>query len=168
MSFLKNAALFLVSIILTLLISEVMVRMLLPQDLRLNFSQWDEYVGFVNIPGIEGTTVHTDYRMKVQINSHGLRDREIDYKKKESNTYRIGVFGDSFTFGEGVQNNETYPKVLESLLNADKQLSVSGTRIEVLNFGIGKAGTSHQYAFYRKEGKKYDSRSGDYRFSGSK
>lgn len=154
-SFFKNTGIFLVSMMVTLLILEIMVRLFSPQDLRLNFSQWDEYVGFVNIPGIEGTTVHQDFQMAVRINSKGLRDREFDYKK-EPNTYRIGVFGDSFTFGEGVQNNETYPKLLEHLLNADEQISAAGKKIEVLNFGIGKTGTSHQYALYRKEGKKYD------------
>ena len=137
MSFLKNTAIFLMSLLVALLISEAIVRIFAPQDLRLNFSQWDEYVGFVNIPGIEGTTVHSDFRMTVRINSKGLRDREFDYKK-EKDTYRIGVFGDSFTFGEGVQNNETYPKLLENLLTADQQLSVLGKKIEVLNFGIGK------------------------------
>ena len=155
MSFLKNTGIFLVSMLVTFLILELMVRMFSPQDLRLNFTQWDEYVGFVHIPGIQGTTVHQDYQMAVQINSKGLRDREFDYKKK-TNTYRIGVFGDSFTFGEGVQNNATYPKLLENLLNADDDLKATGKSIEVLNFGIGKTGTSHQYAFYRKEGKKYD------------
>lgn len=154
MTFLKNGAITLVSIIVTLLVLEAMVRIFSPQELRLNFSQWDEYVGFVNIPGIEGTTVHQDYRMTVNINSKGLRDREIDYIKG-NNTYRIGVFGDSFAFGEGVQDNETFPKLLENLFNADEHLSVSGKKIEVINFGIGKTGTSHQYAFYRKEGKKY-------------
>jgi lysophospholipase L1-like esterase len=93
--------------------------------------------------------------MMVKINSKGLRDREIDYTK-ERNTYRIGIFGDSFTFGEGVQNNETYSKLLENILNADEELKLLGKKIEVLNFGIGKTGTSHQYAFYQKEGKKYD------------
>lgn len=155
MSFLKNTAIFLVSLLVALLISEAIVRVFAPQDLRLNFSQWDEYVGFVNIPGIEGTTVHSDFRMTVRINSKGLRDREFDYKK-EKDTYRIGIFGDSFTFGEGVQNHETYPKLLENLLHADDQVNALGKRIEVLNFGIGKTGTSHQYALYRKEGKKYD------------
>lgn len=155
MPFLKNTGIFLVSMLVTLLILEFLVRMFSPQDLRLNFTQWDDYVGFVHIPSIEGTTVHQDYRMVVRINSKGLRDREFDYKK-ETNTYRIGVFGDSFTFGEGVQDNETYPKLLEHLLNADEQLKATGKGIEVLNFGIGKTGTSHQYAFYRKEGKKYD------------
>lgn len=154
MSFLKNSALTLVSILVMLLLLEMMVRFFMPQDLRFNFSQWDEYVGFVNIPGAQGITTHQDYRMMVNINSRGLRDRELDYAKA-SNAYRIGVFGDSFTFGEGVQNNETYPKLLEDLLNADEQLNAFGKRIEVLNFGIGKTGTSHQYALYRKEGKKY-------------
>jgi len=155
MTFLKNTGIFLVSMLVTLLILELLVRIISPQDLRLNFSQWDEYVGFVNIPGIEGTTFHRDFQMKVRVNSKGLRDREFEYKK-EPNTVRIGVFGDSFTFGEGVQNNESYPKLLEHLLNADEELKASGKKIEVLNFGIGKTGTSHQYAFYRKQGKKYD------------
>ena len=154
MAFLKNGAITLVSIVVTLLMLEMMVRVFSPQELRLNFSQWDEYVGFINIPGAEGATVHQDYRMTVSINSKGLRDREIDYPKA-NNTYRIGIFGDSFTFGEGVQNNETYPKLLENLLNADERLNAFGKKMEVLNFGIGKTGTSHQYAFYRKEGKKY-------------
>lgn len=154
MSFIKNAATSLISIIVTLLILEILVRILSPQDLRLNVSQWDEYVGFVNIPNIEGVTTTKDYRMKVKINSKGLRDREFDYNKK-LDTYRIGVFGDSFTYGEGVQNDETYPKLLENLINADPQLNSLGKQIEVLNFGIGKTGTSQQYAFYQKEGKKY-------------
>lgn len=154
MSFLKNAAIVLGSVIVSLLLLEMTIRIVAPQDLRFNFSQWDEYVGFMNIPGIQGVTIHQDYRMAVSINSKGLRDREIDYTKS-SGTYRIGVFGDSFVFGEGVQNNETFPKLLENLLNADEQLKVRDGKIEVINFGIGKTGTSHQYAFYRKEGKKY-------------
>lgn len=154
MSFLKSIGLFIFSVVLTLLALDGLVRIFSPQDLRFNFTQWDEYVGFVNIPEIEGTTVHSDYLMKVRINSKGLRDREFDYQK-EPGTYRIGVFGDSFTFGEGVQNNETFPKLLEDLLRADERLNRADRKIEVLNFGIGKTGTSHQFALYRKEGKKY-------------
>ena len=153
MPYLKSIGLFIFSVVLTLLVLDGLVRIFSPQDLRLNFTQWDEYVGFVNIPGIEGTTVHSDYVMKVHINSRCLRDREFDYQK-EPGTYRIGVFGDSFTFGEGVQNNQAFPKLLEDLLRADEQVGGAGRKIEVLNFGIGKTGTSHQYALYRKEGNK--------------
>jgi hypothetical protein len=154
MPFLKNAAISALSIILTLFLLEIIVRIFLPQDLRFNFSQWDEYVGFVNIPGIEGVNRTQDFQFTAKINSKGLRDREFGYDKAK-NTYRIGVFGDSYTFGEGVQNNETYPKLLENLILADEQLNELPKKIEVLNFGIGKTGTSHQYAFYQEEGKKY-------------
>ena len=73
MSFLKNTAIFLMSLLVALLISEAIVRIFAPQDLRLNFSQWDEYVGFVNIPGIEGTTVHA----KVAMNRGSFNTRNV-------------------------------------------------------------------------------------------
>jgi len=119
-----------------------------------NVTQWDPYVGFTMIPNIEGYSKTEDYEMFVKINSRGLRDREIGYNKSP-NTFRIGVFGDSFTFGEGVQNNETYPKVLENMLVNDEELRKSGLKVEVINFAIGKTATSHQLAFYQKEGRKY-------------
>jgi lysophospholipase L1-like esterase len=51
---------------------------------------------------------------------------------KTNNTIRIAAVGDSFTFGAGVEENETYTKILENMLNQNN------TRItyEVLNFGI--------------------------------
>jgi hypothetical protein len=92
--------------------------------------------------------------MHISINSRGLRDREFDYIKPR-HVFRIGLFGDSFTFGEGVQNNESYPKILEELLNGARSPHGEGKAIEVLNFGIGKTGTSHQLALYQTEGTKY-------------
>lgn len=146
--------LFFGSLVFSLILVEFMIRYFYPQRMYYNMSRWDPYVGFSYIPNIKGFSKTKDYEMFVKINSHGLRDREFDYKKP-SNTIRIGVFGDSFTFGEGVQNNETYPKRLEHLLIHDEKMKDSPFRIEVLNFGIGKTGTSHQLAWYQKEGRKY-------------
>lgn len=142
------------SLLVSLALGELIVRTFYPQKLLLNVSQWDPYVGFVNIPNFKGYSETADFRMHVSINSRGLRDREFDYQKPR-NTIRIGVFGDSFTFGEGVQNNESYPKILEELLRNDEKLRANSSNIEVINFGIGKTGTSHQYAFYQTEGRKY-------------
>jgi len=45
----------------------------------------------------------------IRINQDGFRD--LDYPlKKSNNIYRIAVIGDSFTFGQGVELNQTYPK----------------------------------------------------------
>jgi len=150
-----NIFLVVLSVMIALLLGELLIRVISPQDLRFNVTQWDEYTGFGHIPNIEGYTKHRDYTMLVKINSKGLRDNEYPYVKS-NRTIRIGVFGDSFTFGEGVQNNETYTAVLERRFKADAVLQKHDRNIEVINFGIGKTGTSHQYAFYLKEGFKYN------------
>jgi lysophospholipase L1-like esterase len=69
----------------------------------------------------------------VKINSYGFRDYEYSMEKPP-NTFRIVVLGDSITFGEGVELNETYSKVLEKLLNEKNGGKI---KYEVLNFGVG-------------------------------
>ena len=104
-----NILLLISSLIFSIIFCEIIIRIFFPQNLLFNVSQWDQYVGFTNIPNIEGFFKKEDFKMRIKINSHGLRDREYEYQKRPD-TLRIGVFGDSFTFGEGVQNNETYSK----------------------------------------------------------
>lgn len=69
----------------------------------------------------------------IQINSHGFRDYEFSAEKAED-VFRIIVVGDSLTFGWYQRLEETYPKVLESLLNAAPD---SGRKFEVYNMGVG-------------------------------
>lgn len=68
----------------------------------------------------------------VMINAEGLRDYEYDYQRPAGVT-RILALGDSVTFGWGVKLEDTYPKVLERLLNGGE----SRDRYEVLNCGVG-------------------------------
>lgn len=142
------------SILIALLITETFIRVFYPQRLYYNISQWDEYVGFRLIPNIESNQKHPEYDMHIKINSRGLRDREYPFEKP-SKTIRIGVFGDSFTFGEGVESDKTYAKQLEQKFAAEPSITKQGWKVEVLNFGIGKTGTAHQLAWYQKEGVKY-------------
>lgn len=153
-NWLAAAALIAFSILIALLLLEMFVRVFYPQRLYYNISQWDEYVGFRTIPNIESVQTNKEYTMHIKINSRGLRDREFPFEKP-AKTIRIGVFGDSFTFGEGVEAEETYAKQLEQKFAEDSSLKNNGWKVEVLNFGIGKTGTSHQLAWYQKEGSKY-------------
>lgn len=69
--------------------------------------------------------IHTD--------SLGLRSMTSGtvYDTKAPYEYRIGIVGDSITFGEGVPNTEdTFPQVLEDLLNQSQNRKVT-----VFNFG---------------------------------
>lgn len=62
------------------------------------------------------------------INSLGLRDREINIDKGDR--YRILCFGDSWTFGYGVNVEDSWPKKLEQYL-----LTNGFENIEVINCG---------------------------------
>lgn len=61
---------------------------------------------------------------KVSTNSLGFRGPEVGEKGRK---YRILLLGDSSTFGLGVNDNETWPHVLQDLLDP------SGEQIQVIN-----------------------------------
>lgn len=69
--------------------------------------------------------------IEIKINSLGFRDREFTLNKSRD-TIRILTLGDSFTYGWGVSQEDTWPKVLEKLSRKE----FSNKKIEVLNLGI--------------------------------
>jgi lysophospholipase L1-like esterase len=72
-------------------------------------------------------TVEFDYTS--HINSLGLRNAEINVNK-DPNTFRILCFGDSWTFGWGVEIENSWPMQLEQLLK------IKGLKnVEVINCG---------------------------------
>lgn len=68
-----------------------------------------------------------EFAYTAKINSLGFRDREFDLNDKDS--IRIISIGDSFTYGWGVENDQSWPKILE------KGLLALGYNIEVANLG---------------------------------
>jgi hypothetical protein len=68
------------------------------------------------------------YSTHVRVNSLGYREREFPAKKPPG-VYRIAVVGDSFTFGQGIKEEDRFSNRLERALNRE------GQRFEVLNFG---------------------------------
>jgi len=70
----------------------------------------------------------SEYEYIVKINSLGFRDREINIEK--SGKFRILCVGDSWTYGWGVNVEDSWPKVLEQQL-----INEISENIEVLNFG---------------------------------
>ncbi len=64
------------------------------------------------------------YRM----NTDGFRD--YGFGEKKADVFRILCIGDSYTFGEGVHQPDTFPKILERMLRENN------VRAEVFNLGI--------------------------------
>lgn len=89
----------------------------------------------------------------VQINSHGLRDREHAPRKPPA-TFRIVVLGDSFTAAPAVALEESYPFRLQQDFN--KCPAMSGREVETINLGVMGFGTLQEYLALEKTGWTYD------------
>lgn len=83
-------------------------------------------------PGSEETFETSEFSYTVHINQLGLRDREIEPGKRAD--FRIIALGDSFTYGFGVNLEDTWVKRLEAYLQD------SGLNVEIINCGSPGAG----------------------------
>lgn len=98
---------------------------------------WALKPGIKNMPVFDGKILNS--------NSKGLRGKTDYAYARQKNKGRILVLGDSFTFGEEVSDDETYPHYLEGLL----------PDTEVLNFGVSGYGHDQMLLYLRDEGVKY-------------
>lgn len=84
---------------------------------------------------------HWDYDVEIELNTQGFIERER--APKSPGTWRIGVFGDSFTAGMGVPATKRFTQVwLESISRR-----AGGRAIEVYNFGSAWCGSAQNAAF---------------------
>ena len=142
-----DLALLISSILFSLVILEVGVRLLLPPPDQIKMKVFDAEIGKTLRPGYEGSHVGVE----VKFNSHGLRSPEIPLEKPDD-TYRILVLGDSWTFGVGVPQDKTYPAQLELLLreqNPDR-------KIEVINAGVSGYETYNEAVYFGRSGHKFE------------
>lgn len=95
----------------------------------------DAAVGYAPAPGFRGEFVQPEYRKPVTIGAAGLRGG--DPRPRGPSTYRIVCIGDSFTFGQGVGDDEAFPAQLEQLLDA----RFPAADVQVLNAGVPGYGT---------------------------
>ena len=83
------------------------------------------------------------------INSAGLRAQREYSKTPPPDTLRIALFGDSFTAGEAVSDDDAWGHQLELKLNQ------AGIRTEVLNFGVGSYAMDQIFLRWQQLGRDY-------------
>ena len=93
-------------------------------------------------PGQRGIT-HFGHK-PVRVNSYGMRGDEFSPQKPRGKI-RIISFGDSYTYGYGVGQDDTYPALLGQLL----ERSFPG-RYEVLNAGVNGYGIYQELVYLRR------------------
>jgi len=90
----------------------------------------------------------SEYLVRLEINSHGLRGPEIPYAKPAGAT-RVLLLGDSFTEGFSVAEQDTVRSLLES------HLDETGPS-QVVNGGTTGYSTDQELLFYLEQGRRYE------------
>ena len=140
----------LIACILTLGALELGMAILYPIPFSMESNMYfeaDPYTGYRLRPGGVG---HYQMGIPAVANSHGHRDVEVSLTKPPG-VFRILVLGDSFTVGANVRQEEAYPKVLETRLR-----SVHGSRIQVINSGVGGWGPFHYAQYFEHYGYRFE------------
>ena len=141
-------------LVVPLLLGEATVRVagaIIPGDFQtVSFAEAHPEFGRRNKPGA-GWKKTSEFTSWIEINSKGLRGAEIDYPKPPGE-FRILVTGDSFTFAEQVNQDETFTQRLEDRLNAES----TGLKYRVLNAGSNGWATANQAVYLTKEGVRFN------------
>jgi lysophospholipase L1-like esterase len=144
--------LFTVSAIVTLLIAELAVRIVRPQAAFIvsqGLYEADPPRGYRLTPGFRGRmTNRVEYDTEVAINRQGLRGPEVE--PLPPGGLRILVLGDSFAFGVGAEQEESYPARLEEILRN------RGVRAQVLNAGVPGYSVPDAVTWFQAHGKALD------------
>lgn len=160
---LGKALLLAISCFVALFLCEALTRVVYRRSKDLDMEMWryatqlktvsaDPQVGFEHLPNRSTYLMGVD----VRTNSYGLRGAETTLEKP-TNTYRILVLGDSFTFGWGVSEDQTYPNQVERMLNNQAPRGLpKGVHYEVLNLGVGNYNTVQEVARLRNIGLQFD------------
>jgi hypothetical protein len=137
------------SLLVAFAVAEVAVRLISPQSVAPIQFAFNPELGEIPVPYQHGVENHPGvYRFTYRNNSLGWRGRR-EYREAKQTDYRVLFLGDSFTYGTGVNDNQTFAALVEKDLRADR-LSV-----EVINAGCPGKGTDYALKFFQTQGRKF-------------
>jgi len=110
-------------------------------------SRYDPDLGWSNIPNVLVSNIYGP-GIDVAINSQGFRNDEDFSATQPLGKIRMVCVGDSYTFGYGVRQHETW---CQKLVSIEPQL-------ETVNMGQGGYGIDQAYLWYKRDGGKLEHR----------
>jgi hypothetical protein len=114
--------------------------------MEIQLFRYHPIIGYTFIPNLKTRIEHEAGGYLVRTNAAGFRSEKEFKPEKAANTFRILLFGDSFTAADGVSNKSRYSDILETLLSD----------VEVYNFALPGTGTDQQYLVYREIAHEFD------------
>lgn len=142
---LKKASVFSFSLLLTILLIESYLRVVHTNSPDIHNTTWQNSGPFQ----IDPVLIYKNYPYEPggeywDNDQEGFR-LNPKHQYAEENTTKIITIGDSFTYGHGVKNSETFPYLLEQKLNAGKLIATeektNGVLPEASKYLIHNAGT---------------------------
>jgi len=146
-SIISSLILILISVIIGLILCEMILQYSasnkLNHDLDKGLIQYDKLLGWKLSPFWRGKHKHKDFNVQYSVNQHGFRGTfNINPKQK-----KIAFIGDSFTFGQGVNDKDTF---VEMLNNSPKY------KHSYLNFAVPGYSTDQEYLLIKTHILKFD------------
>lgn len=149
---LLNGSLLVVSLLISLALLEIGIRLALPTEpVSLELYMPDPAYLFMLKPNARSyhqipVADNESAVVPMSVSSQALRDRE--YGEKESGEFRILMLGDSFTMGHAVQIEESISRFLEHELSRE----FPNRKVTVINGGIGGGGPLQYLGMLRQIG----------------
>ncbi len=112
-------------------------------EIYYRFDRFDEKLGWTSKPSVPRRARVP--QQTVNTNSAGFRGARDFALEKPPGVFRIAMLGDSFTFGDEVSDEETYPAKLQQLL----------PRAEVINMGVHGYAHDQMLLLFENEGVQY-------------
>ena len=148
-----NLLLFFISLFISLLLGEMVLRLISPKEhpnQHQLFCEYDPVLGWRKIPNKKGRHITSEYNVEEKMNSLGLRGPEHPFEK-DSGEFRILFLGDSYTEGYMVEHDELFMEVLKDSLDKN----CDSLSYEVINAGTGGYSTDQELLFFENTGHRF-------------
>ncbi|MCX5892887.1 MAG: hypothetical protein NTW80_07950, partial [Deltaproteobacteria bacterium] len=127
-------------------LAEITVRVLRPQEVGPARFAFDQTLGDIPVPKQQARRVFPGvYDFTYSNNSQGFRGSR-EYGPKPPGDFRILLLGDSFTYGIGVNDDQTFAQHLEQYLRQHRLAA------EVINAGCPGKGTDYELKLFQTAG----------------
>jgi hypothetical protein len=153
MAVVKSFFFIIIGVLLSFLVAfgmaEVAVRLISPQRVGPTQFAFNPELGAIPAPLQRGVESEPGvYRFTYHNNSLGWRGRR-EYREAKPTEYRVLFLGDSFTYGLGVNDDQTFAALVEKELRADRM------SVEVMNAGCPGKGTDYELKCFQTLGRKF-------------
>ena len=151
----KRVFFFCVMLVLTAgfaaLLSELTIRLLFPCEREQSLSKFEarQRYKYRLRPNLDLSFKFAGRMVTLKTNENGLREPQSVQYDRALKEFRVVFLGDSYTKGLGLNEDETFVKVTETILKE------SIPCVRTINMGVGGFGPSLELLYYLEEGRRY-------------